>query len=280
MLFNFQLRPINDVAPWQRDGEDFLNWFGLTDGWYWLKCGEEELFRYSGSVLASWKYEGRQQEYPPYVDYQVVRLWEDVLEMLPDVLTPIPEELLRKIEPGIDACKWRGDIAELVFPDGHEVSQPMEEHFDLATIWLQSRKLDVLHLKGGPRIWFWTDGTTMFIHWDNSDLTLDGHSEWASTKGTYCIPLEAFIEEVRSFDSRLIDAMKERVEAIRCSWDRPSIQIDKQALLVEQQQRACALSEAFQRVKDHYPTPWNTVAKAIKYFEDLGCVIPKMSHRA
>jgi hypothetical protein len=102
--------------------------------------------------------------------------------MLPEILTAVPVESLRKIEPGIDAWQWHGQIAELVFPDEREVTQPMQDHFNLATTWLRGRKLDVLHLKEGPRIWFWTDGKTMFISWDNTELTVDGQSVWASTK--------------------------------------------------------------------------------------------------
>lgn len=275
MLFNFQLRPIHQVAPWGNEGDYSLSWFGLTDGWYWLKCGDEELFRYADSLLTSWKHEGRQQTDSPYVDYQIVRLWEDLLEMLSAVLTPIHVELLRKIEPGIAAAQWRGQIAEIVFPEKGKISLPMEEYFDLATTWLQSRKLDVLHLKGGPRIWFWTDGTTMFIRWDNSNLTLDGHSEWASIKGTYYMPLKNFIEEVHSFDRRLISAMEERVQAIQRSWNRPAIRIDKEALLTEQWERAGALSKAFQHVKNRQPPTWNEVADAIEYFEKMGFVLPK-----
>ena len=277
MLFQFQLRPIHDVAPWGSEGDYSLSWFVLTDGWYWLKCGEEELFRYSDSVLALWKHEGRQQADPPYVDYQIVRLWEDVLEMLPEILSPLPVELLRKIEPGIDAWRWHGQIAELVSPNEGEVSQPMEERFDLATTWLQGRKLDALYLKGGPRIWFWTDGATMFIRWDNTELTVDGHNLWACTKGTFTMPLDAFIEEVRSFDHRLIKAMEARVQDVRHSWDRPSIKVEKEALLAEQQQRACSLSEAFQRVKNCQPTKWNEVGAAIKYFEEMGYPPPSQS---
>jgi hypothetical protein len=277
MLFQFQLKPIHDVAPWGSEGDYSLSWFGLTDGWYWLKCGEEELFRYSDSILASWKYEGRQQADPPYVDYQVVRLWKDVLEMLPAILTPVPVELLRKVEPSIEAWLWRGQIAERVFPDERDVSKPMEDHFDLATTWLQARKLDVLHLKEGPRIWFWTDGRTMFIRWDNTELTLDGRNMWASTKGTYSMPLDTFIEEVISFNRKLIEAMGERVQTIRHSWDRPLIKIDKEALLREQQERANTLAEIFQRVKDCKPTPWNAIAKSIAYFEEQGCLLTKMN---
>ena len=277
MLFQFQLRPIDDIVPWGSEGDYSLSWFGLTDGWYWLKCGEEELFRYADSVLASRKYEGRQQADPPYVDYQVVRLWEDVLEMLPEILTPVPVELLRKIEPGLDAWRWRGQIAELAFPNEDEISQSMEAHFNLATTWLQGRKLDVLHPKEGPRIWFWTDGTKMFIRWDNTELTMDGRSVWASTKGTYSMPLATCREEIESFDRRLIEKMGQRVQAIQHSWDRPLIKIDQEALLREQRERANALAEAFQRVKDCEQTPWNTIAKSIAYFEEQGFPLPKMS---
>jgi hypothetical protein len=277
MLFQFQLRPIDDVVPWGSEGDYSLSWFGLTDGWYWLKCGEEELFRYSDVLLAKWKHEGLQPTDLPYVDYQIVRLWEDVLEMLPEALAPVPMELLRKMSPSIEALQWREQIAEFVFSDEREVSKPTEVHFDLATGWLQDRKLDVLYLNGGPKIWLWTDGTTMFIHWNNSNLTLAGLNKWASIKGTYSMPLETFIEEVRSFDRRLIEAMEKRVQAIRDLWNRPSIQIDKIALLAEQKERSLALSKVFQRVKNQQPVSWIKITDAITYFEEIGYKLPKQT---
>jgi hypothetical protein len=275
MLFQFQLRPIEKVTPWGREGAYSLSWFGLTDGWYWLKCGEEELFRYSESVLSSCQNEERQPSDPPYVDYQVVRLWEDVLSMFPEVLAPVPVELLRKVEPGLEVSQWRAKIAELFFSEEHEASRQTEDQFDLAVTWLQARKLHVLHLKEGPRVWFWTDGMTMSIRWDNSGLCLDGHSMWTSTKGTFTMPLEAFVEEVRSFDNRLIKEMADRVRDIEHSWDRPEIQIDLQALCHEHQQRAAEFSLALDRAINREPTPWNEIAQAINYFEEMGCVLPE-----
>jgi hypothetical protein len=107
MLFNFQLRPIEEVAPWDQEGEYSLSWFGLTDGWYWLDCDGHELFRYSDAIIESWKYEGRQPAVPPCVDYQVVRLWGDILQILPDVLSPVPAKLIHKTEPGLEAGLWQ-----------------------------------------------------------------------------------------------------------------------------------------------------------------------------
>jgi hypothetical protein len=274
MLFQFQLRPVADVAPWGNEGDYSVSWFGLTDGWYWLKCGDAELFRYTDAALKIWAANGIEVSDQPYVDYQVVRLWEDILQMLPDILDPIPERLLRKIEPGLEAYQWHGQIAELVFTDERDVSKQTEDQFDLAITWLQNRKLDSLYLKEGPKIWFWSDGTTIFIRWDNTDLKLDGHDMWASLKGTYSMPIETFLEEVKSFDQRLIKAMDERVQSVQRSWDRPWIRIDKESVLAEQEERATALSEALRRVESK-STGWDEIVDAVDYFEWLGCPLPK-----
>ena len=89
------------------------------------------------------------------------------------------------------------------------------------------------------------------------------------------MPLDSFIEEIESFNRRLIETMGERVQAIWRSWDRPLVKIDKEALLREQRERANALAEAFQRVKDCKPTPWNVIVKSITYFEEHGLPLPK-----
>jgi hypothetical protein len=96
MLFNFELRPINEIAPWRpvsapdaRTPEylryPHIGWFQLTDGWYWIETGQGELFCYSQAHLEIWKekYPGHPWTESRYVDYHVVRLWEDLLDMLP-----------------------------------------------------------------------------------------------------------------------------------------------------------------------------------------------------
>jgi hypothetical protein len=88
MRFTFQLRQMGAIAPWHdADGSHaHLGWFGLTDGWYWIAAGAAEFFRYSQSLVDKWTrgYSGAPWlEALPYVDYQVSRLWEDVLGLLP-----------------------------------------------------------------------------------------------------------------------------------------------------------------------------------------------------
>ena len=247
------------------------------DGWYWMNCGGQELFRYTEEALHAWAAKGVEVTDKPYVDYQVVRLWEDLLQMLPDILNPIPQNLLQIMEPGFNAYKWREQVAEFVFNEDKKISPPTETQFDLATTWWQVRKLDVLHLQNGPRIWFWTDGTTMFIRWDNSDLCLDEQPMWASTKGTLTMPLQVFIEEVHSFDRHLINAMAERVQAIEQSGSGSNPHIDINALVNEQRERATWLAIASERAKNTKSTPWKETVAAIKYFEDLGFAPPSVS---
>lgn len=275
MLFEFQLRPIEQVAPWGKEGEYSLSWFGLTDGWYWLKCGEEELFRYADELIKAWAAKGMGEFKLPYVDYHVVRLWEDILQMLPEILNPIPKHLLQKIEPGPLALQWCSQISEAVFTEEHEVSKLVEDRFIKASSWLSDRKLDVGYLLESPRIWFWTDGKLLFVRWDNEGRNLEGHHAWASANGTYTMPLEAFVDEVRSFDKRLIKAMEERVQTIEHSWERPDIQIDVNALINEHQKRSTELSFVLDLVKNREATQWNEIAEAIKYFEEMGFAIPK-----
>ncbi|WP_442929507.1 DUF5984 family protein [Micromonospora sp. WMMA1949] len=42
--FRFELYPLDEVSPWGRD-QPRLHWFGLTEGWYWLEAGGQELLR-------------------------------------------------------------------------------------------------------------------------------------------------------------------------------------------------------------------------------------------
>jgi hypothetical protein len=275
MLFNFNLKPLDEVDPFGREGEYSLSWFGLTDGYYSINCAGQELFRYSDPILDIWKRDGHQLPGHPYADYQVSRLWEDVLEILPEILSPVPQQLLQRIKPGVDSALWHHRISEFVFRDDGEASELDEKNYDLATNWLGERKLNTLHLGGGPRIWLWCEGDNISIHWNNSKLVSDGQQIWTAEMGTYSLPKADFIEEVRSFDQRLIAAMQTRVLAIQKAWARPEIRIDKMALLDEQEQRSHFLSEALDRWHNAEAPKWDDIANAIDYFERLNFPIPQ-----
>src|SRR5947209_6747937 len=60
MLFNFSLAMLENIPPWGSGTDLHLSWFGLTDGCYWLRPGDVELFRYSAQLLEK---AGRRDDY-------------------------------------------------------------------------------------------------------------------------------------------------------------------------------------------------------------------------
>jgi len=94
-LIEFNLKPLQDVMPWGDEPNQYLHWFALTDSFYYMELGDVQLFCYSDEILEFWskEYPGCNSKNEPYMDYQVVRLYEDVLEILPDVIQPIPEAI-------------------------------------------------------------------------------------------------------------------------------------------------------------------------------------------
>jgi hypothetical protein len=214
MLFNFQLHPLEDTAPWGHEGDYHLGWFGLTDSFYWLNVGEQELFR-------------------------------------------------------LQSESWYRHLADKTFPDDDEfeASDEVETAFETAARWLHQRYLHTSYLKYGPRIWFWTDGETLFISWANEDLKHEGFQVWTAITGRLAMPLQSFIDEVLSFDRRLIEAMEKRVESIRQHWPRTDIQIDIDGLVREHEDRATWMAQTLEKARTKTPVQWNEVIHAIELLE-------------
>lgn len=102
-LFNFELLPIEKIEPWRDADGPHLHWFGLSDGRYWLTVDGQDLFRY--------QYQQDASDVTEYVEYEVVRLWEDVLEIHPSVFDPIPPDMQALVETPERERAWL-DAAE------------------------------------------------------------------------------------------------------------------------------------------------------------------------
>ena len=192
MLINFTLLPISDVQPWGRADAPTLHWFGLTDGEYWIEVGDEKLFQYSESARAA----GAGQ----YCEYQVVRLYEDLIDMLPHILESVPGSLTPYVA---------GDTAG----------------------------------------------------WDNRDRLFDGECAWSAVRGSYAMPRDHFVAEIRSFHERLMQQMSERVQQVLAGALSPTISIDRPGLVREHEQRCGELEGALRRSPQ---TDWKRVETAIQ----------------
>ena len=87
--FCFRLLPLESLPnEWKK------SWPSLTDGWFWLESDGQNFFRYSEYQMTQWERESDIRAYPAY---PVSRLWEDILEILEFILTPIPKDIITQL---------------------------------------------------------------------------------------------------------------------------------------------------------------------------------------
>jgi Family of unknown function (DUF5984) len=263
MLFDFSLCPLEEVQPWGESPNLSLSWFGFTEGFYRLKLGSIHLLNYSDGFINYCSNKFPDAYNGSLVDYQVVRLWEDVLDRLPYVLELVPTELHKFLTMDYEtwsswydkAVDWRENQLESG-SDKDEVWDIM----DAATSWRNNRWLDAGYLQNAPNIWMWSTDEEVYISWDNQNITVDGISVWSAIRGTHSKTRSQFLDEVRAFNNELIFQMGQRVESICANWDRSEIFVDIAGLKREQTERSLWLENALQRTSS---TEWNQVLSAI-----------------
>jgi hypothetical protein len=258
-LFEFQLTALGRVVPWGGSDNPNLHWFGLSDGSYWMNVGEAKLFEYSGAAQALGA--------PRFCDYQVARLFEDVLEIAPYVLEEVPRELRAFIEFEVDRPwdnpwhAWRDLPGSLVADDEHA------DLLEFGATWLGQRTLDSLYLSPPANIRMWSDAKNVYIQWDNRKRQFDNKPTWSATAGTHALSREAFVDEVLSFHARFMSEMGHRVERVIAGELPSSIRIDLDGLVREQRERSAS---ADRNVLVRSPgTDWARVRKAIARLEEL-----------
>ncbi len=228
------MRSLSEVTPWVYQGQRYLNWFGLTEGLYWLRVNEsDEIFRYSPELLAYW-----QEEYPgerallPYADYYVVRLWEDLLDILPRILEPLPPTFAHMLETEEQVDQWleRVEQWQTLFEaneekEGEEEEEETEEEekagremwdtYMQATGWWDDRRLNTMPVIAGPHLWFWNNGQHIHACWDNRQQCIDNIAAWTAQKGLIQLTRAQFLDEVQAFHARLFAEMANRIQEMK-----------------------------------------------------------------
>ncbi len=255
MLINFKLAPIEKIVPWGEARSYRLHWFGLTYGEYWIQAGEAALFEYSEHA--------RNAGTKRYCDYQVVRLYEDLIEMLPDILEPLPDWIMPYIA-GERGKAWQNVYD--AWRDRNVHDDQFCELADAAARWRRKRQLDSAYLSPSANIAIWSDQQNVHIEWDNRDRQLDGKPAWTAGVGAYQISRDAFIGEMNSFHLQLVEQMAARVDQVMAGYLPSEVQIDLPALMREHEQRTHSLERALQYVPE---TDWQQAERAIRQIQGM-----------
>lgn len=220
LRFRFQLRPIEDAALFGKQGDYLLSWFGLTDGWQCLETSAGTLLEYARPA----KRTGSR-----WVDYQIVRLFEDLLEIWPWVADPVPEDIVSRFFGWYSPAE-ASQIARTADFDTQELWWE-------ACSWLYHRQLQFNHLTLPPDLYFWRTGTEFNLLWNASGMDAAG-PRWAVQHARATLPFEEAQQAVESFCQELLSAMAERVAVIeRDGWKRRDCSLDVAGLAAEQRER-------------------------------------------
>jgi hypothetical protein len=245
-LFCFELSK-NPVI--RRESGELMHWFGLTDGRYWIDTGDREIFRTANGE---------------YVDYYVVRLWEDVLEILPHVLEPLPSPLLERIRDlphWLEFCvaveKWLSTDC-----DSEEEDETSWDLAYLATGWFGNRRLDTGYLKNPPHVWFWREGEEILLSWKCFPPRSGEGIAWSAGDGQIRVSIERFITEVLSFHEALMKEMDALVERLSRACGA-----EADALRQDHERRKATVTTANALLAQATNTDWPAVEEALARFE-------------
>lgn len=241
MLFNFRFFPFPEtiteiIRQKHPEARVPLSWYRLTDGWYWLNVGETQLFRYTQAFFSCLEKPYDRLGHQRYVDYFVVELWEDLIEIFPTILEPLPEVLARRIEKLDQWNSWVANWSAWRMTNREADDKMEDEEADIAIIWWLNRCLSTSYLADGPNIWFWSDGENMHIVWDNRDRVSHGIPVWEAQIGQLVLPVEIFIAEFVTFSQDFLATMADRIIAAQEYWS-PTKYAQEFLWLREEQER-------------------------------------------
>lgn len=157
-MFDFQL--LDTYSSIQKNN---YNWFWLTDGYYWCNMGKQKLFELSDEII-EYDQINIQTDMQKCVDYQVVRFWEDMLDILPNIINPVPTEIHYLLQQPLD--KINKNIEQwLDYVEQEEQSGRYQPYELLCNVpsFFDGHLLTTMHLTYSPVLYFGVTKQIMLI---------------------------------------------------------------------------------------------------------------------
>ncbi len=257
-IFNFELQPLAEIQAWGEPHDPSLSWFGLTLNAYWIQVGSERLFGYSASAQA-------ELGATRFCNYQVARIYEDLLQLKPHALEPVPTELQQYISVA-ESRPWNLNWEQWCAAGDTQIGAvQVNDLLDIAGPWMGRRPLHSLYLKPSTNIAFWSDAELVHIEWDIREKLVKDEPAWSAPFGRWALPHMEFISEVRSFHERLMAEMATRISQIAGGCLSSRIRVDLDAFHHDQNVRTWPIEPYLGPIEP--PTNWSAVIDAILMLE-------------
>lgn len=253
LRFDFRLTPLDAYQPW--DVTRAVSWFELTDGEHVVRLDEQEIF--SSEDLSS---ESARERH--WLDYPLVRTWEDLLDLLPYAKRPVPAGIARRIEPEAGWKRWCERARAWMERADETTFEELEQAFD----WASRRTLDVGHLVAAPRLTFANvDGVVHATCEPLADTSSVGW-RWICEPASVELPVAEFIREVERFANTLLADMEERLAAIADGALSGRAVVDSVALQAQHTAREEQLARLLAAVADE-DEDWDRIARALEMLD-------------
>lgn len=263
-MFNFKLKDIKDVGLFGNDETGYnLHWFALTDSHYWITVGAEQLFRYTEQCARHWGMDATL----PYVDYYLARLVEDLLEILPHVCTPIPEDIFKHVA-SIEQINATVSQMSHWFEEVWDESDEMYDEVYPPLLKLVSRKLDAGYLNDAPDIWIFRHDNEIIVQWDC--MRSRPNLRWTATVGEYKVRFPTFVQDVVGFLSSFLTEMDEQVKRAQGYKLPENVSLDIPQLLKSHAERKQEIADQLMRLQKGTvasDTDWDQVRQALQVIQ-------------
>lgn len=213
-LFEFELTPTIEIAPWGEGDDKHLSWFALSLGKFRMNTGNQILFRYSNEIMDHWNLKERD------VDYQVASFARDILGSYKPALSRLPEMLEAEVENWENLC------------DLHRAAIAHDDYYE-AFSWLGERSPDTGYLVASPNVSFYLLKEKVVIGWDNRNRLVDGIPVWEAQFGTIELSVDEFSKESQGFATRLLDQMRNRIQNLDDGVEKATIPTSNADLLAQ-----------------------------------------------
>lgn len=249
MKFNYLFKPL-DILICELKESNKISWFNLTDGCYNIEFDDVNLFEYNDTIV------NENGMLSKNLDYYVIRIVEDIFEVLMNTKKPMPEEIFKLVNTIEKSKKMELIIEETLRNVSYE---EYEKSLGLFKI-VSPGCIDTAYLNPGFDNHFFHVSDYLYIFYDCE--TID--NIWSAKKGIIKINYKDFVNEFKLFVYNFMNDMEKRINETICF-----LNVDLLDLKKEHNERLNSFEDMFKKIEIGHNVElaqWdNTIELAKKY---------------